>query len=366
MRNAMLLPGCAALVLSACTNHIGTQIGSTPALVTDADVRVITDRPSPFDPTNPARRAVCTEPSPDVAKALATALTLSASASVPGGPTGSGSLNSQTAEGILELAGRVPAVVALRDGTYQLCQAWANGAVGDSAYALALGRYDQLLVTLMLGEDMVAAYRSPPEQLVAQVTPPAGGGQNNGGQNNGSQNIGAGAAQKASQQSSPNPSPQLVRDDPNRDGKFVQLASLEPMFANAAAQNPPAGAAPNPAAPPPAAPKPAAVAAAKPAANPAAGAQQGTGTQPPSPDNTALVQALGQLQKNYMTLGAVGPLMVACIEAGDTSMPQRMAMRDGSANALLTTSVCQKLLENVVAAIPTASGPSGPQNVAGR
>jgi hypothetical protein len=38
--------------------------------------------------------------------------------------------------------------LALRDGLYATCQAYANGALGQSAYALGLSQYGNLLVAL--------------------------------------------------------------------------------------------------------------------------------------------------------------------------------------------------------------------------
>ncbi len=360
MRYTALLPGYAALILAGCTNHLSTQIGSTPALVTDADVRVITDRPSPFEPNNPARRAVCTEPPPDVAKALATALALSANVTTPSGPGGGGSFNSQTAEGVLELAGRVPGVIALRDGMYQLCQAWANGAIGDSAYALALGRYDQLLVTLMLGEDMVASSRPPPGQLVVQVAATPSGGQNGTTPANGTGNT---AAQKVTQHSPPSSQTQLARDDTGHVTKPILLASLEPMFATAtgAAKVPAAPAAPAPAvAATPAAPKQPVSASGSPSQTQSPG-----GTSTSTPDTAAVAQGLVALHRNYMTLGAIGPLMVACIEAGDTTAPGRLTVSDSSTNGLLTMSFCQTFLNKYISSLPKGTGSPGSQNAAG-
>jgi hypothetical protein len=48
----------------------------------------------------------------------------------------------------MQLAGRTAGVLALRDGLYATCQAYANGALGQSAYALGLSQYGNLLVAL--------------------------------------------------------------------------------------------------------------------------------------------------------------------------------------------------------------------------
>jgi hypothetical protein len=93
------------------------------------------DRPLP---------TMCTEPSPDVAVAFGTSL--AAQASVNGQGAGSGSAS--TSEAALALAGRTASVLALRDGLYATCQAYTNGALGQSAYALGLSQYGNLLVAL--------------------------------------------------------------------------------------------------------------------------------------------------------------------------------------------------------------------------
>jgi hypothetical protein len=93
------------------------------------------DRPLP---------TMCTEPAPDVAVAFGTSL--GASANISG--QGSGGFGAGTSEAAMQLAGRTAGVLALRDGLYATCQAYANGALGQSAYALGLSQYGNLLVAL--------------------------------------------------------------------------------------------------------------------------------------------------------------------------------------------------------------------------
>jgi hypothetical protein len=87
---------------------------------------------------------MCTEPAPDVAVAFGTSL--GASANISG--QGSGGFGAGTSEAAMQLAGRTAGVLALRDGLYATCQAYANGALGQSAYALGLSQYGNLLVAL--------------------------------------------------------------------------------------------------------------------------------------------------------------------------------------------------------------------------
>jgi hypothetical protein len=99
---------------------------------------------------------VCTEPSPDVAKALATAAELSAQGG-NGPASGSLAASGASAEAVAELAGRSTALLGLRDGLYRACEAYANGVIGQDAYALVLSRYGQLMTTLFLGQDITGA-----------------------------------------------------------------------------------------------------------------------------------------------------------------------------------------------------------------
>ena len=91
---------------------------------------------------------MCTEPSPDVAVAFGTSIAAQASIAAQGGGQNSGSFNASTSEVATALAGRTASVLALRDGLYATCQAYANGALGQSAYALGLSQYGNLLVAL--------------------------------------------------------------------------------------------------------------------------------------------------------------------------------------------------------------------------
>jgi hypothetical protein len=65
-----------------------------------------------------------------------------------------------SSETLVEGAGRAEAVLALRDGLYTACQAYANGVLGQDAYAIILSQYGSLLVALV-GKD-AAAGKAPP------------------------------------------------------------------------------------------------------------------------------------------------------------------------------------------------------------
>ncbi|HWB51812.1 MAG TPA: hypothetical protein VG651_22080 [Stellaceae bacterium] len=153
---------------------------TTASAFTTADIRVITERENPVT----HQRVVCTEPSPDVAKAISTAIALSAQG---GGGQASGGIaaSGATAEAVAELAGRSTALLGLRDGLFQACQAYANGVIGADIYALIVSRYGQLLTTLFLGQDIAAI----PQPVAVAASPgistttTAAPGNTNGGLN---------------------------------------------------------------------------------------------------------------------------------------------------------------------------------------
>jgi hypothetical protein len=99
----------------------------------------------------PGQEILCEEPSPDWAIAFGTAFAGAASGGASGGPSGSVSGSATTTEAITALAGRTAGVVALRDGLYSACQAYANQLIGKDSYSLILSQYGNLLVALASG-----------------------------------------------------------------------------------------------------------------------------------------------------------------------------------------------------------------------
>jgi hypothetical protein len=116
-------------------------------LASGPNVRFVNDRLREMPGDHPLA-TMCTEPSPDVAVAFGTSIAAQASIAAKGGGQNSGSFNASTSEVATALAGRTASVLALRDGLYATCQAYANGALGQSAYALGLSQYGNLLVAL--------------------------------------------------------------------------------------------------------------------------------------------------------------------------------------------------------------------------
>ncbi|MBV8131006.1 MAG: hypothetical protein JO282_00645 [Alphaproteobacteria bacterium] len=172
---ALLLGGCVYFQNLAQRGY--SQTGDASTTFTTADVRIITERRHPIL-GNPV---ICTEPSPDVAKALSTAFAASGQGGSSGGESGGLALSASSAEAVTELAGRTTALLGLRDGLYRACEAFANGAIGAGAYGLVLTRYGQLMTTLFLGQDIAgvgaaeakAAVQSPPVSATAST--PGGG-----------------------------------------------------------------------------------------------------------------------------------------------------------------------------------------------
>lgn len=149
---APLLCACSVLDTDVARGYQTNKGWTVGSAFTTADVRILTNRKHPLFNND----VVCAEPSPDVAKALASAASLTAQG---GNGAASGSLGASgaSAEALSELAGRSTALLGLRDGLYRACEAYANGALGQDAYALMISRYSQLMTTLFLGQDVTGA-----------------------------------------------------------------------------------------------------------------------------------------------------------------------------------------------------------------
>jgi hypothetical protein len=166
---ATLLAGCAIFKPNKAERDysvLGAATGSNPGLIfTTADVRLILRRRNPVT----HRMVTCTEPSPDVAAALSTVTQLA----IQGGnkaANGQIGLTDGSAEAVTELAGRTTALLALRDGLYRTCEAYANGVLGAEAYALVLARYGQLMTTLFLGQDIASTASAGPQGAATSTT----------------------------------------------------------------------------------------------------------------------------------------------------------------------------------------------------
>jgi hypothetical protein len=56
------------------------------------------------------------------------------------------------AEAAAQLGERLATIQLLRDGLYRACEAYANGAISEAAYAVMLSRYDDTMITMFMGE----------------------------------------------------------------------------------------------------------------------------------------------------------------------------------------------------------------------
>lgn len=95
----------------------------------------------------------CIAPSPDIATAVSKSFQLAAEASakIPQGTKASAAFAMSRAQtqSIAQLGERIATIQLLRDGLYRACEAFANGAISETAYAVMLSRYDDTMVTLM-------------------------------------------------------------------------------------------------------------------------------------------------------------------------------------------------------------------------
>ncbi len=146
-------------------------LSGSEMLVAGGNLRLISARQRQVTHDDPSSKSevVCTEPSPDVAVAFGRAASANASVATAAGLNVSGAGSFASTEAVSELAGRTAGVLALRDGLYVACQAYANGILGQSAYALILSEYGDLLVNL------VGAPR-PAGTKAADAAPPPGPG----------------------------------------------------------------------------------------------------------------------------------------------------------------------------------------------
>lgn len=164
----------ALVLISACTaprtpNARRISSDQTSFLVTDARQRIVAEtslgpfsRPGLVDPG----QIVCSEPSPDVASAVATSF--SGALSVLG--KGSGSVSTGLIESMSQLVERTASIQLLRDKMYQTCLAYANGAISGTTYSMVMAQLDRTIVSLLLGESAAAAFGRSGGAIGTQVS----------------------------------------------------------------------------------------------------------------------------------------------------------------------------------------------------
>jgi hypothetical protein len=158
LATALPLAGCGTWE-NAFTIYRTTHLDSGVSPITDAKQRVVVNVPaSGHVGQNKPKRIICAEPSPDVAQVLSTAIDAAIRADVQGRGSGSGRLSASAAASIAQLGERFASIQLLRDGLYRACEAYANGAIRDTTYALLLSRIDDVMVTLLSGEMAAGAF----------------------------------------------------------------------------------------------------------------------------------------------------------------------------------------------------------------
>lgn len=173
MRRYVYRLGVAAVALAtlAACNKSGTltevhELAAGEVLLTSADVRAVNRIPVRRDGRTGAITpdyVTCAEPSPDVAKAVSEAFSLSASLAAKGLPSGvspqvAAAISRAQSESIAQLGERLATIQLLRDGLYRACEGYANGAVSETIYAVMVSRYDDTMITMLSSELAAGAF----------------------------------------------------------------------------------------------------------------------------------------------------------------------------------------------------------------
>jgi hypothetical protein len=153
--------------LSGCpstpTRFLQLDQNTGAPVATDAKVRtILTLNRNNTELASRDQKVICAEPSPDVAQAVSEALTASLQVDLQNakGSSGSlgGNLNRTSSESVAELGERLATIQLLRDKMYRACEAYGNGAIGSTAYALILARHDKTMMSLLSNELAAAAF----------------------------------------------------------------------------------------------------------------------------------------------------------------------------------------------------------------
>lgn len=161
---AAALCGCVGLAGCTTLSSLGFAGRADSIVLTDASNRAITAVAVDVDGDGrrvKPKRVVCAEPSPDIARAVSSAI--EASLSAKGERTGLGTasadlaFNRSVTESIAQLGSRLATIQLLRDELSDLCRAYANGAVSSITYTLRLSRLDKKMITLLVSEASAGA-----------------------------------------------------------------------------------------------------------------------------------------------------------------------------------------------------------------
>lgn len=159
---------CGLLLLAGCiSDQPGADIrtvSSRSDLAMTADYRLVYRR-------TPGDLVLCAEPSPDIGRIVSAATSGSLTGSAKGlanvQPELALAFAASRAEGLAQLGQRLATIQLLRDSTYRACEAFANKAISSSTYAMIVSRYDDVMVTLLLGEMAAGAARPSSAALLA-------------------------------------------------------------------------------------------------------------------------------------------------------------------------------------------------------
>lgn len=164
MRRAYLVIFCLGVMNGCIAHSLGNGGGDDRIVLTDASKRALTVvnvKASSEDRRVVPHRIVCAEPSPDIGKAVSSALesSLKAKADVAGKAGGAldAALTRTETESIAQLGSRLATIQLLRDELSDLCRAYANGAVSSITYTLRLSRLDKKMITLLVSEASAGA-----------------------------------------------------------------------------------------------------------------------------------------------------------------------------------------------------------------
>ena len=152
------------LVLAGCDSpalwtSIYRTVPSDQTILTDAKQRSILNVAAAGGPgRNRPTRIVCAEPSPDVAQAVSGAISAAIKVEIAGKGGGAASFGRSAADAVAQLGERLGTIQLLRDGLYRACEAYANGAITSTTYAMIVSRYDDTMVTLLMGELAAGAF----------------------------------------------------------------------------------------------------------------------------------------------------------------------------------------------------------------
>ncbi len=151
--------------LSEDDNGQSITTGARQRVVLNHNPNLVT-RPGLVTP----QRIVCTEPSPDVAVAVAN----SYGAAISILQYGSGSLSQETVEGIAQLAERTASIQLLRERMFRACEAYSNGAITGTTYTLLMNDIGRELVTTNLGENAAGRFGRSLAALGGKATASSG------------------------------------------------------------------------------------------------------------------------------------------------------------------------------------------------